>query len=146
MLRRAGQPARDQPAPNQRSTEAAAVHAEAAAVHAERGAEDADEADAARAEAPNTTATRIRFDDVNRADDPPDPTVDGDNEDSMIGSNAPVFCKQCEMWLNGQTQWWDHVIGKKHEKFAHRARQTTATPKPAGWGAAEPEDEPDAEF
>ena len=25
-----------------------------------------------------------------------------------------VYCEVCEMWLNGPTQWEDHKIGKKH--------------------------------
>ena len=27
-----------------------------------------------------------------------------------------VYCPDCEMWLNGPTQWEDHKIGKKHQK------------------------------
>lgn len=27
-----------------------------------------------------------------------------------------VWCSDCEMWLNGPTQWEDHKIGKKHRK------------------------------
>ena len=27
-----------------------------------------------------------------------------------------VYCEDCEMWLNGPTQWEDHKIGKKHKK------------------------------
>ena len=26
------------------------------------------------------------------------------------------YCEDCEMWLNGLTQWKDHKIGKKHRK------------------------------
>ena len=104
----------------------------------------ANAAEPARAEAPNTTASSIGVDDVSRADDPSAPTVEPEDEDSIGGSNAPVFCEQCNMWSNGPTQWWDHVIGKKHQRSVHRAHRTTrATPMPAGWGAAEPEEEPD---
>ena len=31
---------------------------------------------------------------------------------------AAVYCEDCEMWLNGPTQWEDHKIGKKHKKHA----------------------------
>ena len=27
-----------------------------------------------------------------------------------------VYCEICLMWLNGSTQWEDHLIGKKHKK------------------------------
>ena len=27
-----------------------------------------------------------------------------------------MYCEVCEMWLNGPTQWEDHLIGKKHRK------------------------------
>ena len=27
-----------------------------------------------------------------------------------------VYCPDCDMWLNGPTQWTDHEIGKKHVK------------------------------
>lgn len=38
--------------------------------------------------------------------------------------DGPMYCRQCEMWLNGPTQWWDHVIGKKHQKAVHRSQPT----------------------
>ena len=31
-----------------------------------------------------------------------------------------VFCEQCQMWVNGHTQWLDHRIGKKHKKHCKR--------------------------
>ena len=27
-----------------------------------------------------------------------------------------IWCAACSMWLNGPTQWEDHMIGKKHRK------------------------------
>jgi hypothetical protein len=27
-----------------------------------------------------------------------------------------IYCEYCEMWLNGPTQFSDHLIGKKHRK------------------------------
>ena len=33
-----------------------------------------------------------------------------------------IYCKHCQMWLNGPTQWADHEIGKKHRKAVHRAQ------------------------
>eukprot|EP00974_Lingulodinium_polyedra_P043968 4221120-Lingulodinium_polyedra.AAC.1 len=27
---------------------------------------------------------------------------------------APVFCDLCQIWLNGQSQWEEHVVGRKH--------------------------------
>ena len=45
--------------------------------------------------------------------------------------DAAIYCKCCQMWLNGPTQWADHEIGKKHQKAVRRA---------AGTGSAEPMD------
>ena len=30
--------------------------------------------------------------------------------------DGPVFCNCCRLWLNGHTQWEDHLRGKKHKK------------------------------
>ena len=27
-----------------------------------------------------------------------------------------IYCEYCEMWLNGPTQFSDHLIGRKHRK------------------------------
>ena len=32
----------------------------------------------------------------------------------------PVYCETCEMWLNGDTQWLEHLIGRKHKKNLKR--------------------------
>jgi hypothetical protein len=38
--------------------------------------------------------------------------------------NNDIYCKPCELWLNGSGQWADHEMGKKHrkrvEKHKHR--------------------------
>jgi hypothetical protein len=47
---------------------------------------------------------------------------------------AAVYCEDCEMWLNGPTQWEDHKIGKKHKKNIQGAGPASATPKPKDKG------------
>lgn len=32
-----------------------------------------------------------------------------------------IWCPDCEMWLNGPTQWEDHKVGKKHKKNLRKA-------------------------
>ena len=32
--------------------------------------------------------------------------------------DGAVYCKYCDMWLNGPSQWEDHKFGKKHRKAA----------------------------
>ena len=41
------------------------------------------------------------------------PEVQSETPESKEGA---VYCEDCEMWLNGPTQWEDHKIGKKHKK------------------------------
>ena len=38
--------------------------------------------------------------------------------DGTIEEEGAVYCEDCEMWLNGPTQWEDHKIGKKHKKHS----------------------------
>ena len=76
-----------------------------------------------------------------------------DAEESDTDKNQPferdgaIFCKHCQMWLNGPAQWADHEIGKKHRKavrrqqaernagqFATVPRSTTIPAPPAGFG------------
>ena len=33
---------------------------------------------------------------------------------------AAVWCRACGIWLNGPTQWGDHIIGQQHKKKARR--------------------------
>ena len=49
------------------------------------------------------------------SDDLIDITVD------PLDFEEPVSCKDCEMWLNGPTQYTDHEIGDKHKKNRRRA-------------------------
>ena len=42
--------------------------------------------------------------------------------------NDAIFCRYCEMWLNGPGQWKDHEIGKKHRI---QVRKLRAVPKEA---------------
>ena len=28
--------------------------------------------------------------------------------------DGAIYCKECELWLNGSAQWEDHKLGKKH--------------------------------
>ncbi len=37
--------------------------------------------------------------------------------------DGAVYCQDCEMWLNGPTQWEDHKFGKKHKKNLQRKLQ-----------------------
>ena len=36
--------------------------------------------------------------------------------DVTVNEDGAVYCKHCEMWLNGPTQWEDHKISKNHKK------------------------------
>ena len=38
------------------------------------------------------------------------------------GDDGAVWCKDCEMWLNGPTQMDEHKIGKKHKKKVRRIK------------------------
>ena len=40
----------------------------------------------------------------------------GGEEDASDRSEGAIYCDCCEIWLNGPTQWKDHIIGKKHKK------------------------------
>jgi hypothetical protein len=35
---------------------------------------------------------------------------------TIAGDSDGIWCTDCEMWLNGPTQWEDHKIAKKHKK------------------------------
>ena len=37
-------------------------------------------------------------------------------EGPIICVEGAVYCADCQMWLNGPTQWYNHRIGKKHRK------------------------------
>lgn len=44
----------------------------------------------------------------------------GAEERKPVEQHETIYCKHCEMWLNGPTQWADHEIGKKHQKAIRR--------------------------
>ena len=47
-----------------------------------------------------------------------------------------IWCGPCEMWLNGPTQYEDHLIGKKHRKRLKSMKQPPSTrPRDKGNGA-----------
>ena len=55
----------------------------------------------------------------NNYDDEDDEQEKEEAPDSPGGppeSGQAKYCEDCEMWLNGPTQWEDHKIGKKHKK------------------------------
>ena len=41
---------------------------------------------------------------------------------------SAVYCPDCQMWLNGPTQWQDHRIGKKHRTNVVRAKNVNVRP------------------
>ena len=49
-------------------------------------------------------------------------SIQEDAQQSDMDKNKPtehdgaIYCKHCQMWLNGPAQWADHEIGKKHRK------------------------------
>ena len=56
-----------------------------------------------------------------------DPVLGADTpEVPMPWSEPAVYCRPCQMWLNGQEQWDDHVGGHKHRKHMRRERQRAA--------------------
>ena len=46
-----------------------------------------------------------------------------------------IFCGSCNMWLNGPTQWSDHLTGENHKKNILAARFELAR-APAGEAGA----------
>jgi hypothetical protein len=41
--------------------------------------------------------------------------------------NGAIYCKDCEIWLNGDAQWQDHRTGGKHRKAVQKTRQDLET-------------------
>ena len=41
--------------------------------------------------------------------------------------DTSVFCEQCQMWLNGPTQWTDHQQGKKHRQYVKEKHSKSLT-------------------
>ena len=60
-----------------------------------------------------------------------------DENQAQPEHEGAIYCRYCEMWLNGPTQWADHEIGKKHRKAVRRAQ----TSKQDGSVAANDRDE-----
>ena len=59
------------------------------------------------------------------AEDPPAEMAKATNQrGDKMGVDAG-YCEICVMWLNGPTQWEDHLIGKKHKKNCKRQEQGT---------------------
>ena len=50
-----------------------------------------------------------------KGDPPGDPPPEEDKD-----KFEAIYCKTCDMWLNGITQWKDHKIGRKHRKNLRR--------------------------
>ena len=70
------------------------------------------------ARSPRTAFLRAPYMDLPReeyfVDD--DSILADDNAYDKPENGAAKHCPDCEMWLNGPTQWEDHKIGKKHKK------------------------------
>ena len=45
----------------------------------------------------------------------------GEQQEDPLG--GAVFCPDCEMWLNGPTQWEDHKFGRRHKSNLQRKLQ-----------------------
>ena len=63
----------------------------------------------------------------------PQPATGGQQVTRTVGpalgfEEAPVYCDVCRMWLNGQMQWENHKIGKKHRKHSRAARVKLEAP------------------
>ena len=44
---------------------------------------------------------------------------------SVIRHDDAIFCQVCELWLNGQRQYDDHLITKRHKRRSMRMRVAT---------------------
>ena len=51
-----------------------------------------------------------------------DPDMANNANPALDATTQAKYCKICEMWLNGPTQYEDHKIGKKHKKNARGPR------------------------
>jgi hypothetical protein len=52
----------------------------------------------------------------------PDEKQANEDERQLLEQEGPVFCKYCQKWLNGSTQWADHEVGKNHCKTVQMMR------------------------
>ena len=71
---------------------------------------------------PRTAALRAPYVDYEDGMEDADTLTDLVDDERQAPADAneqidgAVYCEDCEMWLNGPTQWEDHKIGKKHKK------------------------------
>ena len=57
---------------------------------------------------------------------------------------APIWCPDCQMMINGRTQWEDHIVGKKHKRKVKKNSDGTAAPTTPLQTSASPDSEPDS--
>ena len=51
-------------------------------------------------------------------------------EPGTAESGSAKYCEDCEMWLNGPTQWEDRKIGKKHRKNVKKGDKAASDSSP----------------
>ena len=71
---------------------------------------------------------------------PDAPVQEASAPEGLEGQNKPekgIHCPDCDMWLNGPTQWEDHKIGKKHAKNIKRSKAGRPKQKRQGDGDGE---------
>ena len=75
----------------------------------------------------------------------PPPLVDQTPPPAQNTQGEAVHCPDCDMWLNGPTQWEDHKIGKKHIKNTKPgAKQKPTQKKKKDQSESVPQDTPGA--
>ena len=83
------------------------------------------------ARSPRTALLRAPYMDLPREeylqDDDSIPADDADDTNGSRENGASKYCPDCEMWLNGPTQWEEHKAGKKHKKNVKKGRPSTST-------------------
>ena len=47
-----------------------------------------------------------------------------DQTSQLLEHDGAIYCRKCDKWLNGLTQWTDHEIGKKHRKACRQKYPT----------------------
>ena len=57
--------------------------------------------------------------------------------DKKVFPSGEILCKVCDQMLNGEEQYQDHCIGKKHRKKSKAAKAAAAEAKAAETAAAE---------
>ena len=46
---------------------------------------------------------------------------------SAVFEHGAFYCKECDFWLKGPTQWEDHLAGKKHRESLKRLQCGAST-------------------